>query len=337
MLYNSLRKLLFRLEAERVHDLVSVSTEAVSSLMPPTLRRVGVVDRPVELLGITFPNRLGLAAGFDKEGRFLRGAQALGFGFTEVGAVTPKPQPGHPRPRMWRYPQHSALRNKMGFNNPGAWALARKLGRRPVGLPCGVNLGKNATTSLEKAVGDYLAGLETLYGLADFFVVNVSSPNTEGLRSLQSELKTLVAPLAAKALELAEQFELPRRPLLVKLSPDMELSDLEGLAEGALESGADGFVAANTTSVRQGPYETIPPEGGLSGPMLHEKAVKMVELLRKIGGEQLLLIGCGGVRDTETYQNFLDAGADLVQLYTGLVYQGPGLIRRVLRGANGHV
>jgi dihydroorotate dehydrogenase len=337
VLYNTLRKLLFRLEAERVHDLVSVSTEAVSSLMPPTLRRVGVVDRPVELLGITFPNRLGLAAGFDKEGRFLRGAQALGFGFTEVGAVTPKPQPGHPRPRMWRYPEHAALRNKMGFNNPGAWALARKLGRRPAGLPCGVNLGKNATTPLEKAVGDYLAGLETLYGLADFFVVNVSSPNTEGLRSLQRELKTLVGPLTARGKELAEQFGLPRRPLLVKLSPDMDLSVLQELAGEATESGVDGFVAANTTAARLSPYETIPPEGGLSGPMLHEKAVKMVELLRKTGGEQPLLIGCGGVRDTETFQNFLDAGADLVQLYTGLVYQGPGLIRRVLRGASAHV
>ena len=320
-----------------MHDLVSVSTEAVSSLMPPTLRRVGVVDRPVELLGITFPNRLGLAAGFDKEGRFLRGAQALGFGFTEVGAVTPKPQPGHPRPRMWRYPEHAALRNKMGFNNPGAWALARKLGRRPAGLPCGVNLGKNATTPLEKAVGDYLAGLETLYGLADFFVVNVSSPNTEGLRSLQRELKTLIGPLTVRAKELAEQFGLPRRPLMVKLSPDMELSLLQELAGEAIESRVDGFVAANTTAGRQGPYETIPPEGGLSGPMLHEKAVRMVELLRKTGGEQLLLIGCGGVRDTETFQNFLDAGADLVQLYTGLVYQGPGLIRRVLRGASAHV
>lgn len=320
-----------------MHDLVSVSTDAVSSLLPRSLRRLGVCEQPVELLGIRFPNRLGLAAGFDKEGRFLRGAQALGFGFTEVGAVTPKPQPGHPRPRMWRYPEHRALRNKMGFNNPGAWVLARKLGGRPAGLPCGVNLGKNATTPLEQAGRDYLAGLETLYGHADFFVINVSSPNTEGLRSLQSELASLLKPLTAKATELAEQFELPRRPLLVKLSPDMELSVLEGLAEGALESGVDGFVAANTTAAREGAFETIPVEGGLSGPMLHEKAVKMVELLRVTGGEEAILIGCGGVRDTATYQNFLDAGADLVQLYTGLVYEGPGLIRRILKGAKRHV
>ncbi|MFA5503928.1 MAG: quinone-dependent dihydroorotate dehydrogenase [Vulcanimicrobiota bacterium] len=332
MLYGTLRQLLFRLEAERVHDLVSLTTDAVASLLPPACRRCGVSDRPVELKGIRFPNRLGLAAGFDKEGRFLRGAQALGFGFTEIGAVTPKPQPGHARPRMWRYPEQRALRNKMGFNNPGAWALARRLADRPRNFPCGVNLGKNASTPLERAVDDYLAGLETLYGHADFFVVNVSSPNTEGLRSLQNELSALLDPVVRRAAELAEQFELGPRPILVKLSPDIDLSLLAPLAESALRSGVDGFVAANTTSARTGVYQTIPAEGGLSGPLLHENAVKMVELLRKEGGEETVLIGCGGVRDVGTYQNFLAAGADLVQLYTGLIYEGPGLIRRILKG-----
>jgi dihydroorotate dehydrogenase len=335
--YKIFRNVLFRLEAEKVHDLVSVSTDSVASLLPQSLRRLGVVDNPVTIHGIRFPNRIGLAAGFDKEGRFLKGAQALGFGFTEVGAVTPKGQPGHPRPRMWRYSQERALRNRMGFNNPGAWALARKLASRPQGLPCGVNLGKNATTPLDQAAGDYLAGLETLYGHADFFVVNVSSPNTEGLRSLQAELASLLQPLVKRGQELALRFDLPQRPLLVKLSPDMELSTLEHLAGSALESGVDGFVAANTTSARVGPYAQIPPEGGLSGPMLHDKAVEMVELLRKTGGEETLIVGCGGVRDVKTFQNFLDAGADLVQLYTGLVYEGPSLIRRILKGAERHV
>lgn len=336
-MYKTLRNLLFRLEAEAVHDLVSVSTEALASLLPHPIRRFGVVDRPVTLHGIRFPNRLGLAAGFDKEGRFLRGAQTLGFGFTEVGAVTPKPQPGHPRPRMWRYPQEQALRNKMGFNNPGAWALARKLASRPRGLPCGVNLGKNAGTPLDQAVFDYLAGFETLYGHADFFVVNVSSPNTEGLRSLLTEIASLLTPLVKRDKELAERFELPRRPLLLKLSPDVELSTLKSLAQSALDAGVDGFVAANTTSARVGSNAHIPAEGGLSGPMLHEKAVQMVELLRKTGGEEALLVGCGGVRNARTYQNFLDAGADLVQLYTGLIYEGPTLIRRILKGTGNHV
>lgn len=336
-MYKTVRKLLFRLEAERVHDLVSVSTDALASLIPESLRRAGVVDEPVVIRGIRFPNRLGLAAGFDKEGRFLRGAQALGFGFTEVGAVTPRPQPGHARPRMWRYAEHRALRNRMGFNNPGAWALARKLATRPKRLPCGVNLGKNATTPLENALGDYTAGLETLYGHADFFVVNVSSPNTEGLRSLQTDLARLVGPLVERGRELSEQFELPRRPLLVKLSPDMELSVLKELAEGALDSGVDGFVAANTTSARNGPYSEIPSEGGLSGPMLFEKALEMVETLRETSGKDTVVVGCGGVRDARTYQSFLNAGADLVQLYTGLVYEGPAVIRRILKGAKDHV
>jgi dihydroorotate dehydrogenase len=335
--YKTIRKLLFGLEAEKVHDLVSVSTDAAATLVPEALRRIGVADEPVTLQGIRFPNRLGLAAGFDKEGRFLRGAQLLGFGFTEVGAVTPKGQPGHPRPRMWRYAEHRALRNKMGFNNPGAWALARKLASRPRGLPCGVNLGKNATTPLDQAVGDYLAGLETLYGHADFFVVNVSSPNTEGLRSLQAELASLLGPLVNRGEELALRFELARRPILVKLSPDMELSALKDLAGSALDAGVDGFVAANTTSARVGPHAEIPSDGGLSGPFLHEKAVQMVELLRQTAGEESLLVGCGGVRDAQTYNDFLDAGADLVQLYTGLIYEGPMLIRRILKGTENNV
>lgn len=319
------------MEAEQAHTLVSRSTELVSSWIPPSLRRLGVKDDPVTLRGIPFPNRIGLAAGFDKTGRFLCGAQALGFGFTEVGAVTPKPQPGHPKPRMWRYPAQQALRNKMGFNNPGVWSVARELSHRPPDLPVGVNLGKNAITPLDRALGDYEAGLQALYGLADFFVVNVSSPNTEGLRTLQDELESLLTPLVGKGLELSERYELTPRPLLVKLSPDLTDQALEATAHSAWRAGIDGFVAANTTSRREGEYATLPTEGGVSGPLLHERAVSMIELLRSWLGPQALLIGCGGVRDASSYHRFLEAGADLVQIYTGLVYQGPGLVRRLLR------
>ena len=330
LLYSLLKKALFSLEAERAHGLVSHSTETLARLLPPKLRRLGVKDSPVELCGITFPNRIGLAAGFDKSGQFLRGAQALGFGFTEVGAVTPKPQAGHPLPRMWRYPEKEVLRNRMGFNNPGVWALAKRLGDRPANFPLGVNLGKNADTDLADALKDYQAGLETLYGYADFFVVNVSSPNTAGLRSLQDELATLLRPLVLRGQELAEQFELKPRPILVKLSPDLGAEQLRGVAESALEASLDGFVAANTTSLREGEYAQIPAEGGLSGPLLHQRAVHMVSELRKLSGSGALIMGCGGVHDRASLQNFLDAGADLVQIYTGLVYEGPGLVRRLL-------
>lgn len=337
MSYTFLRKLLFMLEAETAHTLASQSFETLASCLPASLRRMGVCEAPVEFKGIRFPNRLGLAAGFDKKGHFLCGAQALGFGFTEVGAVTPKGQPGHPKPRMWRYPEHRAVRNKMGFNNPGAWALARALSHRPSDFPVGINLGKNATTHLEKAGDDYQACLETLYGYADFFVVNVSSPNTEGLRNLQeSGLDKLLSRLTQRSAELAEQFELKARPVLVKLSPDGPAESLSALAETALEAGIDGFVAANTTSKRDDQYALIPAEGGLSGPMLHDHAVDMVRELRQVAGSESLIIGCGGVRSPQTYQNFLDAGANLVQLYTGLVYEGPGLVRKILKQAAGY-
>ena len=331
--YQLLRRLLFRLESETAHNLASVSFEALATLCPPVLRRAGVKDQPVTFKGVEFPNRLGLAAGFDKAGRFLNGAQLLGFGFTEVGAVTPKPQPGHPKPRMWRYPAQRALRNRMGFNNPGTWALAKALTRRPAGLPVGVNLGKNAATALEEAADDYRASLESLYGLADFFVVNVSSPNTQGLRRLQeSGLPELLGGLSKRCTELSERFELKRRPLLVKLSPDGPQESLAPLASAAVEAGVDGFIAANTTSRREGQYSEVPAEGGLSGPLLHQRAVEMISELRGVCGDEVLLVGCGGVHNRQTYQNFLQAGADLVQLYTGLVYEGPGLVRRVLKG-----
>lgn len=334
MSYRLLRSLLFNLEAETAHEFASKSFEAVARVIPESLRRLAVCDEPVTLHGITFPNRLGLAAGFDKSGRFLRGAQAMGFGFTEIGAVTPKPQAGHPQPRMWRYPQHEAVRNKMGFNNPGTWVLVKALSDRPRTLPVGVNLGKNATTPLEEASLDYQASLEALYGLADFFVVNVSSPNTPGLRSLQeSGLPELLAGLSRRRDQLADRFELECKPLLVKLSPDGPAESLSSLAGAATEVGIDGFIAANTTARREGVYADIPSDGGLSGPLLHENAVEMVATLRRVCGPQALLVGCGGVRDRATFDNFRSAGADLVQMYTGLVYEGPGVVRKILRSA----
>lgn len=256
----------------------------------------------------------------------------MGFGFTEIGAVTPKPQPGHPKPRMWRYPQHEAVRNKMGFNNPGTWVLARALSDRPRWLPVGVNLGKNANTPLEEAALDYRASLEALYGLADFFVVNVSSPNTAGLRSLQeSGLPELLGGLCQRRDQLSDRFELARKPLLVKLSPDGSTEGLATLAGAAIEVGVDGFIAANTTAKREGPYADIPADGGLSGPLLHDHALEMVAILRRACGPEALLVGCGGVRDRATFDSFRLAGADLVQMYTGLIYEGPGVVRRILR------
>ncbi len=285
------------------------------------LQGIMQVDDPVDLFGVRFPNRIGLAAGFDKNARFYRAAAALGFGHVEVGTVTPLPQPGHPRPRIWRLPEHECLRNKMGFPNDGSRAILARL-KRPYPLVLGVNVGKQASTPLERAHEDYVAGVRLFSPVADYLALNVSSPNTAGLRSLagERELRTMLeAVLAVRGL----------CPLLVKLSPDMTREELADAARVALDLKVDGLIATNTTSRRDPPFQEVSPEGGLSGRLLTARSREVVAFLADQTGGSLPLVGVGGVHDEESARAMLAAGASLVQVYTGFVYEGPGLARRL--------
>lgn len=303
-----LHRLLFALDSERAHEL------ALQVPIPAWLRHFTQVHDPVELFGVPFPNRVGLAAGFDKTGRFLRQAAGLGFGHMEVGTVTPRPQPGHERPRIWRNVAQQALRNRMGFPNEGAAALARRLARGRT-IPVGVNLGKNAATPLEDAWKDYLLGFELLFPYADFFVVNVSSPNTAGLRELQRSLPAIFEPLVAANARLAEGLALRERPILLKVSPDEESYDWVNTVPTA------GIVATNTT-VKDS------PGGGISGRPLTERSREVVRHLRELCPGKPL-IGVGGVMTADDAVKLRQAGADLIQVYSGFIYGGPGFPRQV--------
>lgn len=328
-MWGLVRRGLFSFDAEAVHEVAS-DLWALAGLLEPAVAPLLRVRDPVSLLGLTFPNRLGLAAGFDKSARLVRAASLLGFGHLEVGTVTPLPQPGHPRPRVWRVSGRRALRNRMGFPNDGARAFASRL-RRPYPIPVGVNLGKGSSTALADAWRDYCASLEVLFPFADYFVVNVSSPNTEGLRSLQHGdlLRRTLSSLHSFHADLAGRHGLPPRPVLVKLSPDLSGSELSSTVDVVLSSPVSGIVACNTTVRRDPPWQREPPAGGLSGEPLTLWAREVVRRLRAKVGPTYPLIGVGGVLSAEDAVALREAGADLVQVYTGLVYGGPLFPRRV--------
>jgi dihydroorotate dehydrogenase len=320
------RALLFRLEAERAHNL-TVRALAGAAPVLGRLRRPPVAPRTV--FGVRFPNPVGLAAGLDKDGRALRAWPALGFGFVEVGTVTRHPQPGNERPRLFRLPESGAVINRMGFNNAGAAALAARLAalraRGPLPVPLGISLGKSRVTPLAEAVEDYVASLRLLAGFADYIAVNVSSPNTPGLRALQDRvaLGELLGALRAET----------DRPLLVKVAPDLTDGALADVVEVAQERGCAGLIATNTTLARTGVASAdaavARQTGGLSGSPLHERAVSVVKFLTATS--QLPVIGVGGIDSPEAARRMIDAGAALVQLYTGLIYRGPGLVRAAVR------
>jgi dihydroorotate dehydrogenase len=326
--YRAVRPLLFRLDPERVHHLTLGALRLAGSNPPGrALLRFASgapsADAHVELIGLRFRNRIGLGAGFDKDGVALRGWAALGFGFAEVGTVTPLPQAGNPRPRLFRLTDAQALINRMGFNNLGADALAARLAavrpRLPPGFVVGVNIGRNRDAVDE--VADYVACYRSVAPVADYVAVNVSSPNTPGLRGLQepSRLLGLLDALAA---------ETPALPLVVKLAPDLEAVDFDALVSALAMSPAAGLVLSNTTVQHEG------EEGGLSGRPLLGRMLASLARARDIAGNRLVLIGSGGIIGADDAAAVLDAGADLVQLWTGLVYRGPGLIGEALAGSS---
>lgn len=312
-MYRALRSVGFRFDPERAHALALRALRASS-----WLRRRGPIEHdPVTIAGIRFPNRIGLAAGYDKDATAWRALASLGFGHIEIGTVTPRPQPGHPRPRIHRYPDRQALINRMGFPSDGAGAVAPRLGgRRPRGLVLGVSIGPNADTPSDRRAEDYLALVDRFRGLADYLAVNVSSPNTAGLRALEgAPLEDLLAAIRHRA---------GATPVLVKLSPDLE--DPEAAARAAERAGIAGIIAGNTTLHRPG-FSADTPPGGLSGEPLGPLALERLHRIAAVTG--LPIIACGGIMNAADAHTRLAAGAALVQVYTGLVFRGPRLVREV--------
>lgn len=338
--YTPTRALLFRLDAEDAHDLTLQTLERLQHSPLRSLLAQPQVDDPVELAGLNFPNRVGLAAGLDKNARCIDAWAAMGFGFVEVGTVTPRPQPGNPRPRLFRLPQAEALINRFGFNNDGLEAFIRNVNRSHVRqsrtgtrpLVLGLNIGKNASTPIERATDDYLIGLEGVYTQADYIAVNISSPNTQNLRQLQGDaaLDGLLQALARRRADLADRLGV-RRPIFVKIAPDLNDGQIAVIADALQRHGMDGVIATNTTLARDA-VQHLPraqEAGGLSGRPLAHHSNRVIAALRQRLGTGFPIIGVGGVMDEAGACDKLAAGADLVQLYTGLIYRGPGLVPAV--------
>ena len=325
----TVRPVLFRLgggDAETAHEFTLRRLAGLGARSRALLRRRYAVDNPVEAFGVRFPNPVGLAAGMDKNGAALPAWPALGFGFVEVGTVTAHAQPGNDRPRLFRLPDSEAVINRMGFNNAGAAALAARLeSLGPLGYPLGISLGKSKVTPLAEAVEDYLASFNLLQRYADYIAVNVSSPNTPGLRTLQDRtaLASLLGALTG------------RRPVLVKIAPDLTEPAIAELLEVCLAHGAAGVIATNTTLARDGLAAADQPRateaGGLSGRPLTERARKVVHFVHQETGGALPIIGVGGIVEPDDAARLFDAGASLVQLYSGFIYRGPALVRAVAR------
>lgn len=331
------RAALFKLDPEQAHNLTLGLLARWSALFDGRLGVTDIARRPAlsrEVMGLHFPNPIGLAAGLDKQGEAVPAWQALGFGFVEVGTVTALPQPGNPRPRLFRLAADEALVNRMGFNNGGAEAMARRLQRlRARGLPeipLGVNLGKSKVTPAERAAEDYRQSFERLGELSDYVVVNISSPNTPGLRDLQRVDE--VARILEAIQGLNQHLSRPR-PLLVKLAPDLADDEAIECARAALEAGATGLILTNTTIRFEGlRSSTEGLSGGLSGRPLLTRSTELLGKVRAALGPEPVIIGVGGILDPEGARAKLAAGADLIQVYTGLIYRGPGFVRELLRG-----
>lgn len=330
-----------RMDAERIHERTLVWLARAQGVAPgrAMLKRIAgeIPSNPVEVCGLTFPNVLGVAAGFDKDVRVPAGLALLGFGHIELGTLTPWPQLGNPRPRVFRLGSDKALVNRMGFPNGGMVAAVprlRKLADKPRDYVVGVSLGKQKETPLIDAANDYTSVMRAVYPFADYLAVNISSPNTPGLRALQGEayLDQLLAELKAENRNLAALKKLPLRPLLVKIAPDLSWAELDGMMGMVEKNGMDGIIATNTTVARP---ETLThanqkEKGGLSGAPLTERSTEIIAYIHKHAPD-LPIIGVGGVRTAQDVQAKLSAGAKLVQVYTGLVYEGPGFPGRVLR------
>lgn len=329
-MYSYLRKALFALDPERAHHLSMDAIGAAERLGLMSLVSKPVADDPVELMGLTLPNPVGLAAGLDKNAQAFNGLGALGFGFVEVGTVTPRPQPGNPQPRIFRLPEAEAIINRMGFNNLGVDYLIERVKRRRFGGVLGINVGKNFDTPVERAADDYCLCMEKVYPYADYITANVSSPNTKGLRDLQfgDSLNRLLEAIKEKQQQLAQEND-RYVPLAVKIAPDMDVDAIRQIAQALRQYEIDGVIATNTTidksSVANLPHGN--EEGGLSGRPLREKSTEVItQLAGELSGE-IPIIGVGGICNGDSAAEKIRAGATAVQIYTGFIYRGPELVR----------
>ena len=335
--YSLLRPWLFCIDPEKAHNLTLSNLDRA--------QRWGFLERlaskpikdPQSLCGIEFPNPVGLAAGLDKDGKHIDALAALGFGFLEIGTVTPKPQPGNPKPRMFRLPEAQAIINRMGFNNDGVDACVARVRRSQFwqsGGVLGLNIGKNASTPIEEASRDYVLAMEAVYEIATYITVNISSPNTQNLRALQGEemLRELLGSLDAARKRLSDRYGV-RKPLFLKIAPDLDHSDINLIADLLMEFGIDAVIATNTTISRdavQG-MEFGTEAGGLSGAPVRNASNVVIKALKARLGNQLPIIGVGGILSGADAREKIIAGASLVQLYSGLIYRGPDLVNECAR------
>ncbi len=327
--YESIKPFLFKLEPETAHHLAEYFLRGANvcpSAYNYWINKHFVADKSLEqeLFGRTFLNPVGLGAGFDKNATMIRSMQAMGFGFTEIGTITPKPQAGNPKPRMFRHIEEKTIQNAMGFNNDGLLKIQGRLKERfPFTTPIGVNIGKNKATSEKDAINDYTTLIKALHNLGDYMVINISSPNTPGLRDLQNE--AFISALFAEAKAITD------KPILLKIAPDMEISDAVDLTAMAVEKGADGIIATNTTI----DYSLVPnPKdiGGLSGAILSDKSFAIFDAIAKELYGKTTLISVGGISTAEDAYRRIKAGASLVQILSGLIFEGPELVGKVNRG-----
>ena len=338
-MYKIIRKILFNVDAEKVHYWVMKRLNFIYSmgLLRGILKAMFVVKAPKlerTLWGITFPNPIGLAAGFDKDAKYTDSLACLGFGFIEIGTVTPRPQPGNPKPRLFRLPADSALINRMGFNNDGATEAAKRLKKRQEHIIIGGNIGKNKDTPNEQAGDDYEKGFRTLYDEVDYFVVNVSSPNTPGLRELQDK-----APLTEllNRLQTVNTSLGGKKPILLKIAPDLTNEQLDDIIDIVRTTRLDGIVASNTTISRDN-LATPTAEvnnigaGGLSGAPLRKRATEVVAYIHTHSNGSIPIIASGGIFTAADAQEKLDAGASLLQVYTGFIYEGPAIAKKICKG-----
>ncbi|CAB3644792.1 MULTISPECIES: quinone-dependent dihydroorotate dehydrogenase [Achromobacter] len=335
--YPLARPALFAMDAETAHEVTLSGLQRAYECGATRKLMHAQPKAPSTLMGLQLANPIGLAAGLDKNGAYIDALGNLGFGFIEVGTVTPRAQPGNPKPRMFRLPRANALINRLGFNNQGLEAFLANVQRstwRKQGGILGLNIGKNADTPIERAADDYLIGLEGVYPHADYVTVNISSPNTKNLRALQGgdELSALLAQLADKRRALEDQHQ-RRVPMAVKIAPDLTNEQIDSIAETLPRHGIDGVIATNTTLSRDAVTGQPHAEeaGGLSGAPVHELSLAVIRRLKEKLGGSLAIIGVGGVMSGRQAREKMDAGADAVQLYTGLIYRGPALVGECVR------
>ena len=333
-LYPLLRPALFSLDPELAHNVTLKLLDFANKTGLSALSKPSTEGKPVNVMGLEFKNPVGLAAGLDKNGDHISALAALGFGFIEIGTVTPRPQPGNPKPRLFRLPEHEAIINRMGFNNLGVDHLVEQVKQANYSGVLGINIGKNFDTPIKNATDDYLIGLRKSYELASYITLNISSPNTKNLRQLQQgdEIKNLLSSLKEEQLKLQQSHD-KYTPLVVKIAPDLDDDEIIHIAKLLQEFNIDGVIATNTTISREAIQGHVHAEetGGLSGAPVREKSTYVVKgLASELNGE-IPIIAAGGILSGKDAQDKLDAGASLVQVYSGLIYRGPQLIEDILR------